>query len=124
MLPVPKAGQVRITMASQVALVVKKVKVKGAQSCLTLCDPVDCTVQFSPVAQSCLTLCDPVDCTVQFSPVAQSCLTLCDPVDSTVQFSPVAQSCLTLLLHDSQHARPPCPSQGPGVYSNSCPSSR
>ena len=57
MLPVPKAGQVRITMASQVALVVKRVKVKGAQSCLTLCDPVDSTVQFSPGAQSCPTLC-------------------------------------------------------------------
>ena len=26
--------------------------------------------------------------------------------------------------HGSQHARPPCPSLTPGVYSNSCPSSR
>ena len=26
--------------------------------------------------------------------------------------------------HESQHARPPYPSQTPGVYSNSCPSSR
>ena len=26
--------------------------------------------------------------------------------------------------HESQHARPPCPSQTPGVYSNSCPSSQ
>ena len=26
--------------------------------------------------------------------------------------------------HESQHARPPCPSQTPGVHSNSCPSSR
>ena len=26
--------------------------------------------------------------------------------------------------HELQHARPPCPSQTPGVYSNSCPSSR
>ena len=26
--------------------------------------------------------------------------------------------------HESQHARPPCPSQTPGVYSNSCSSSR
>ena len=25
--------------------------------------------------------------------------------------------------HESQHARPPCPSPTPGVYSNSCPSS-
>ena len=26
--------------------------------------------------------------------------------------------------HESQHARPPCPSPIPGVYSNSCPSSQ
>ena len=26
--------------------------------------------------------------------------------------------------HESQHARPPCPSPNPGVFSNSCPSSR
>ena len=30
----------------------------------------------------------------------------------------------SLRPHESQHARPPCPSQIPGVYSNSCPSSR
>ena len=42
---------------------------------------------------------------VQFSSVAQSCPTLCDPMES-------------------QHTRPPCPSPTPGVYSNSCPSSR
>ena len=42
---------------------------------------------------------------------------------SSVQFSSVAQSCLTLCNHESQHARPPCPSPSPGVHSNSCPSS-
>ena len=26
--------------------------------------------------------------------------------------------------HEPQYARPPCPSPTPGVYSNSCPSSR
>ena len=36
-------------------------------------------------------------------------------------FSSVAQSCPTLWPHESQHARPPCPSPTPGVYSNSCP---
>ena len=30
----------------------------------------------------------------------------------------------SLGLHESQHARPPCPSPTPGVYSNWCPSSR
>ena len=39
------------------------------------------------------------------SEVAQSCLTLCDPAET----------------HELQHARPPCPSPTPGVYSNSCP---
>ena len=42
----------------------------------------------------------------------------------SVQFSSVAQLCLTLRPHESQHARPPCPSPTPGVYSNSCSSSR
>ena len=30
----------------------------------------------------------------------------------------------SLRPHESQHTRPPCPSPTPGVYSNSCPSSR
>ena len=30
----------------------------------------------------------------------------------------------SLWSHESQHARPPCPSPTPRVYSNSCPSSR
>ena len=38
-----------------------------------------------------------------------------------IQFSSVAQSCLTLWPHGLQHARPPCPSLTPGVYSNSRP---
>ena len=37
--------------------------------------------------------------------------------------SSVAQLCLTLRHHESQHARPPCPSPTPGVHSNSRPSS-
>ena len=41
---------------------------------------------------------------------------------SSVQFSSVSQSCPTRWPHESQHARPPCPSPTPGVYSNSCPS--
>ena len=36
-------------------------------------------------------------------------------------FSLVAQSCLTLQPHEPQHARPPCPSPTPRVYSNTCP---
>ena len=42
---------------------------------------------------------------------------------SSVQFSSVAQLFLTLQHHESQHARPPCPSSTPGVHSNARPSS-
>ena len=46
------------------------------------------------------------------------------PSTHSVQFSSVSQSCPTLRPHGLQHARPPCPSPAPGVYSNSCPLSR
>jgi len=42
---------------------------------------------------------------------------------SSVQFSRSVVSD-SLRPHELQHARPPCPSPTPGVYSNSCPSSR
>ena len=42
---------------------------------------------------------------------------------SSVQFSRSVLSD-SLRPHESQHARTSCPSQSPGVYSNSCPSSR
>ena len=42
---------------------------------------------------------------------------------SSVQFSCSVMSD-SLRPHESQHARPPCPSPTPGVYPNSCPSSR
>ena len=42
--------------------------------------------------------------------------------ERALQFSSVAQSCPTLRPHESQHARPPCPSPTPGGYSNSGPS--
>ena len=41
----------------------------------------------------------------------------------SVQFSRSVLSD-SLRPHESQHARPPCPSPTPGVHSNSCPSSR
>ena len=41
---------------------------------------------------------------------------------SSVQFSRSVVSD-SLRPHESQHARPPCPSPTPGAYSNSCPSS-
>ena len=65
--------------------------------------------------------------------VAKKCLNLSEPTDHSMpgfpvihylpefQFSSVAQSCPTLRPHELQHARPPCPSSTPEVYSNSCP---
>ena len=48
--------------------------------------------------------------------------------NGSVQFSSVKFSCSvvsdSLQPHESQHARLPCPSQTPGVYSNTCPSGR
>ena len=41
----------------------------------------------------------------------------------SVQFSRFVVSD-SLWPHESQHARPPCPSPTPGVYSNPCPSSQ
>ena len=45
-----------------------------------------------------------------------------------LQFSSVQFSCSvvsdSLQPHGLQHARPPCPSPTPGVYSNSCPLNR
>ena len=51
-----------------------------------------------------------------------SLITLNDCV-SSVQFSCSVVSD-SLRPHESQHARPPCPSPTPGAYSNSCPSSQ
>ena len=46
----------------------------------------------------------------------------------TTQFSSVQFSCSvvsdSLQPHESQHARPPCPSPTPGVHSDSCPPSQ
>ena len=43
---------------------------------------------------------------------------------SSVQLSSVAQLCLTICDPMNRSSLSPCPSQTPGVYSNSCPSSQ
>ena len=49
-------------------------------------------------------------------------------VSFNISFGSVQFSCSvvsdSLRPHELQHARPPCPSPTPAVYSNSCPSSR
>ena len=51
------------------------------------------------------------------------CSTLFTIQFSSVQFGHSVMSD-SLWPHESQHARPPCPSPAPGVYPNPCPSSR
>ena len=58
-------------------------------------------------------------CVIQRSAVyVNVCMLAC-----SVQFSHSVMS-NSLWPHGLQHARPPCPSPAPGVYTNSCPSSR
>ena len=46
-----------------------------------------------------------------------------NPQDSPISVSQFSRSVVSdsLQPHDSQHTRPPCPPQTPGVYPNSCP---
>ena len=110
--------------------------------------------QFSSVAQSCPTLCDPMDCSVPSFPVhhqlpeftqtrvhwvgdaVQPSHSLSSPsppafihsqhhglfqwASQSSQFSHSVVSD-SLRPHESQHARPPCPSPTPRVHSDSCP---
>ena len=49
-----------------------------------------------------------------------------DDVECSVSSVQLSHSVMSdsLRPHESQHARPPCPSPTPGVHSNSCPSSQ
>ena len=111
-----------------------------AQSCLTLCDPMDCSLpgfsihgifqarvlewvaisfsrgSFRPRDQTRVSHIAGRHIAIWATREAQCCL-------SSVQFirSVVSDS---LRPHESQHARPPCPSPTPGVHPNSCASGR
>ena len=88
----------------------------SAESCPTLCNPMN---HSTPAVSSSVTpFSSPLDASKLSSVVATK------DVFSSVQFSSVSQSCPTLQPHESQHTRSPCLSPTPGVYSNSCPSSR
>ena len=86
--------------------------VKLLQPCLTLCDPMDC----SPPGSS-------VDRILQARILEWVVISLLKPCSLSVQFSCSVVSD-SLRPHGLQHAKPPCPSPTPGVYSNSCPLSR
>ena len=44
-----------------------------------------------------------------------------NPKESTLQFSSLLSRVRLLRPHESQQARPPCPSPTPGVHADSCP---
>ena len=60
-------------------------------------------------------------CLHGYSSYSETCI-LVRVIFCSVQFSLSVLSD-SLQPHESQHARPPCPSPTPGVHSNSCPSS-
>ena len=106
----------------------------AAQSCLTLCDPMHC----SPLGSSVHGILQvrilewvamfPNPGIKRMSPALQTDYLLSEtpgkPLQRlSVQFSPSIMSG-SLQPHGLQHARPPCPSSTPGVYSNSCPLSQ
>ena len=92
-------------------------------------------IQFGSVDQSCPTICDPMNHSTPGLPVHHQ---LPEFTQTNVHQSLFLVSCYlsfpfssaqfilsvifnSLRPHGLQHARTPCPSQTPGVYSNSCP---
>ena len=73
------------------------------------------TMRLAPSNKHQHQLLESVKCREKHSPLRYRCI-------SSVQFSRSVLSD-SLWPHESQHARPACPSPTPGVYSNSCPSS-
>ena len=47
-----------------------------------------------------------------------------DFISNQIRSDQISRSVDSLRPHESQHARPPCPSPTPGVHSDSCPSSQ
>ena len=110
------------------------------QSCLSFCDPMDCSLPGSSVHgffQARILEWTAVSFTRGSSWPRDRPWVSCIPgrfsniwatkqahficlVVSSVQFSHSVVSD-SLRPHESQHARPPCPSPTPGVYSNPCP---
>ena len=107
-----------------------------AQSCLTLCNPMDYSLPGSSVheiSQTRIWIGLPFPSPGNLPNPGNEPASLVSPAlqaDSLplIQFSSVHFSCSVvsdyLRHHESQHARPSCPSPTPGAYPNSCPSCR
>ena len=102
---------------------------QSVQSCPTLCDPwtAACQVSLSITNSQSLLKLISIESVMPSKHFVLCCLLLLMPlifsIISSVQFSSSVMSD-SLWPHESQHARPPCPSPTPGVYPNPCPSSR
>ena len=106
-----------------------------AQSCLTICNPLNCRMSDLPVHHQLPEFTQAhvhwVGDAIQPShPLSSPCTQSLQAWGSfqmsqlftDVQFSQSVMS-NSLRPHESQHARPSCPSPTPGVHSDSCPSS-
>ena len=86
-------------------------RAKSLQSCMTLCDPMDCSPSGSSAHGDSPGKNIGVGCHALLRLSSQP----------RVHFSSVTQSCPTLQRHEPQHTRPPCLSPTAGVYPNPCP---
>ena len=106
------------------------------QSCLTLCNPMNRQASLSitnswsllkPMSIKSVMSCNRVILCCPHPPAFSLFQGLFKWVSPLHQFSSLQFSLSvvsdSLWPHELQHARPPCPSPAPGVYSDSCPSS-
>ena len=106
-----------------------------AQSCLTLCDPMDCSLPGSSlhgILQARILERIAISSSRGFFQLRErTCISSIaggffttepqgNPLKAMVQFSLSVVSD-SLQPHGLQHTRPPCPSPSPGACSNSCP---
>ena len=89
---------------------------------------IQCSNHFYCSSYNCFLKFDTKIIAFQLQALAEVCLGWIPALPSTscvrsdqISLSVVSDS---LRLHESQHARPPCPSPTPGVHSDSCPSSQ
>ena len=112
-----------------------------AQSCLTLCDPIDCSPPGSSVHEDSPVKNTGVCCHVLLQGIFPTQGLNLDPPNcgqilyllgyqgsptQGIRSDQISHSVMSdsLQPHESQHARPPCPSPTPGVHPYSRPSSR
>ena len=122
----------RWLMTKVILMYMKWSEMKAAQSCATLCNPMDCSLSGSSVHGILLArilewvaICFSRGSSQATSPTLQVDSLLSEPPGKTssVQFSRSVMSD-SLRHHELQHARPPCPSPTPAVHPNPCPLSQ